>query len=182
MKLWIPLLAAAAAALVIAASSTASPHRHHHCPGAREAIRFYSAATREWESRHDAPITRVSHAAASPGCAYVRWVSHVWQARARTARHAYTAWFSMEAAKWTCIHLREGGWDAHNGGYGGGLQMDSGFQNTYGHEFLARYGAAGSWPVWAQYLAADRAYHGYNGFKGRGYTPWPNTARACGLL
>lgn len=181
MKLWIPLLAAAAAALLFAASSTASPSRRHNCRGAREAIKFYSTTTRQWESRHDAPLTPVSAAASSPGCAYVRWASHAWQVRSRSARRAYDAWFAMETAKWACIHHREGSWTAHNSGYGGGLQMDAGFQNTYGHEFLARYGAAGAWPVWAQYLAADRAFHGYNGHAARYFGPWPNTARACGL-
>lgn len=78
----------------------------------------------------------------------------------------------------TCIHLYEGAWDANTGnGYYGGLQMDYGFQSTYGGEFLRRWGTADRWPAWAQLTAAVRAYR-----SGRGFGPWPNTARACGLL
>jgi hypothetical protein len=76
-----------------------------------------------------------------------------------------------------CIHHYEGAWDANTGnGYYGGLQMDTSFQNSYGKEFVARWGTADNWPVWAQLEAARRAYA-----SGRGFGPWPNTARACGF-
>ena len=56
--------------------------------------------------------------------------------------------------------------------------MDRGFMETYGSDFIARFhGYANVWPVWAQMVAAERAYS-----SGRGYGPWPNTARSCGLL
>lgn len=78
----------------------------------------------------------------------------------------------------SCIHHYEGSWDANTGnGYYGGLQMDIGFQSTYGGEFLQRWGTADNWPIWAQLQAAIRAYK-----SGRGFHPWPNTARACGLI
>ena len=77
-----------------------------------------------------------------------------------------------------CIHHYEGGWDSNTGnGYYGGLQMDLGFQRSYGSDYLTRWGTADNWPVWAQVSAAVRAYR-----SGRGFWPWPNTARACGLL
>jgi hypothetical protein len=77
-----------------------------------------------------------------------------------------------------CIHHYEGAWNANTGnGYHGGLQMDLRFQASYGAEFLHRWGTADSWPVWAQLQAAARAYQ-----SGRGFSPWPNTARACGLI
>jgi hypothetical protein len=69
----------------------------------------------------------------------------------------------------------EGGWDAANGSYGGGLQMDGAFQARYGREFLARLGAAGKWPVSVQILVA------YRGWLVQGWGAWPNTSRACGL-
>jgi hypothetical protein len=76
-----------------------------------------------------------------------------------------------------CIQRYEGDWTANTGnGYYGGLQMDLAFQRRYGAEFLARFGTADTWPVWAQLETAARAY------SGRGFGPWPNTARACGLL
>ena len=77
-----------------------------------------------------------------------------------------------------CIHRYEGAWTSNTGnGYYGGLQMDVPFQARYGGDFLARWGTADNWPVWAQIQAAADAYR-----SGRGFTPWPNTARACGLL
>jgi len=77
-----------------------------------------------------------------------------------------------------CIHHYEGGWTADTGnGYYGGLQMDRPFQRLYGADYLRRWGTADNWPAWAQLQAAARAYR-----SGRGFGPWPNTARACGLL
>jgi len=77
-----------------------------------------------------------------------------------------------------CIHRYEASWDANTGnGYYGGLQMDISFQARYGSDYLARFGTADRWPVWAQLEAAARAYD-----DGRGFWPWPNTARVCGLL
>ena len=72
-----------------------------------------------------------------------------------------------------CIHHYEGAWNSNTGnGYYGGLQMDLAFQGSYGAEFLHRWGTADNWPVWAQLQAAVRAYQ-----SGRGFYPWPNTAR-----
>jgi hypothetical protein len=77
-----------------------------------------------------------------------------------------------------CIHSFEGAWTSNTGnGYYGGLQMDQRFMSLYGPQFEARWGTADHWPVWAQLEAAARAHA-----SGRGFTPWPNTARACGLI
>jgi resuscitation-promoting factor RpfA len=77
-----------------------------------------------------------------------------------------------------CIHRHEGSWTANTGnGYYGGLQMDRAFQGRYGAEYVRRWGTADRWPAWAQLHAGARAYR-----SGRGFGPWPNTARACGLL
>ena len=87
---------------------------------------------------------------------------------------------SYSSPKYTgliCIHTHEGAWNANTGnGYYGGLQMDSSFQQTYGPEFYRRYGTANNWPVIDQLIA------GYRAVQSRGYGPWPNTARMCGLL
>jgi hypothetical protein len=77
-----------------------------------------------------------------------------------------------------CIHGYEGSWTSNTGnGYYGGLQMDWGFMHAYGAEFVRQWGSADHWPAEAQLVAAARAHA-----SGRGFTPWPNTARACGLL
>ena len=75
-----------------------------------------------------------------------------------------------------CIHGHEGAWDDPSPPYWGGLQMDLNFQKAYGPEFLRLWGTADHWPIWAQLQAGLRAV------KVRGYNPWPNTARRCGLL
>lgn len=55
--------------------------------------------------------------------------------------------------------------------------MDLIFQRTYGREFLRFFGTADKWPVSVQMAVAIRAY-----VSGRGFYPWPNTARYCGLI
>jgi hypothetical protein len=109
----------------------------------------------------------------------------LWQLRSASAalavsRHAdrrahISTWL---AQAFTCIHRYEAAWNANTGnGYYGGLQMDLSFQSLYGGRYLQRYGTADRWPVWAQLEVAARAYS-----SGRGFWPWPSTARACGLL
>ena len=76
-----------------------------------------------------------------------------------------------------CIHHGEGAWNANTGnGYYGGLQMDYGFMRAYGREYLQRFGTADKWPWYVQLAVGMKAY-----FQ-RGWYPWPNTARNCGLL
>ena len=77
-----------------------------------------------------------------------------------------------------CIHRYEGAWNAATGnGYYGGLQMDYDFMRAYGREYLSAFGTADRWPPSLQIAVAIRAY-----LSGRGFRPWPNTARRCGLL
>ena len=76
-----------------------------------------------------------------------------------------------------CIHAGEGAWSANTGnGYQGGLQMDYSFQRTYAPWALRVFGTANRWPASVQVSAAIQAW------STRGFHPWPNTARACGLL
>jgi hypothetical protein len=79
---------------------------------------------------------------------------------------------------WTCIHRREGAWNDRGDPYWGGLQMDRPFMRSWGRDMLARYRGrlADAWTPRDQMVVAERAR------KVRGYHPWPNTARACGLL
>jgi hypothetical protein len=78
-----------------------------------------------------------------------------------------------------CIYGGENGgwgWSANTGnGYYGGLQMDMDFQRTWGLEFFKEWGTADRWPPEVQIAVGIRAYlH-------RGWSPWPNTSRSCGL-
>ena len=78
---------------------------------------------------------------------------------------------------WLCIHHFEGSWSDSGDPYWGGLQMDRGFMRTYAPSFLLRKGWADRWTALEQMWVAERAHR-----SGRGYGPWPNTARYCGLL
>ena len=83
---------------------------------------------------------------------------------------------------WLCIHRHERnpaqGWATRTGnGFYGGLQMDLSFQRTYGPELLRKKGTANRWTALEQIWVAERAYR-----SGRGFYPWPNTARYCNLI
>jgi hypothetical protein len=99
----------------------------------------------------------------------------VWkQISIRTARIAQ---HPPHARQWACIHRYEGSWSDPNSPYYGGLQMDLSFQMAYGRHLLVRKGTADHWTPLEQMWVAERAYR-----SGRGFYPWPNTARYCGLL
>ena len=98
-----------------------------------------------------------------------------WRRQARRARSA--AYNPPRLAAWLCIHGHEGAWTAETGnGYYGGLQMDRSFQLTYAPELVRAKGYAHRWLWIEQIWVAERAYG-----NGRGFRPWPNAARACGL-
>lgn len=83
---------------------------------------------------------------------------------------------------WMCIAKHEagpehGGWRANTGnGYYGGLQMDRQFQQTYAPRLYREKGTADNWTAEEQMRTAERAR------ATRGFHPWPNTARTCGLI
>ena len=105
---------------------------------------------------------------------------HGWRRAARQRERLKGAmWHRIDyvAAGLRCIHTLEGSWRAATGnGYFGGLQMDLSFQRHYGAPLLERYGTADRWPPEAQLAVGTVAY-----YSGRGFGPWPNTRRGCGL-
>jgi len=124
-------------------------------------------------------VTRTFASAGAPtSAATLRlWETRSAQATLRVARETRAVPGFLQSA-FACIHHYEGSWRANTGnGYYGGLQMDLAFQHRYGADYLRRYGTADRWPAWAQIQAATRAYS-----SGRGFYPWPNTARYCGLI
>ena len=112
--------------------------------------------------------------------AYRLWVRDLWRKRlVRTKRQAANP---PHRSQWLCIHRHERhpaqGWATRTGnGYYGGLQMDIAFQRAYGPELLRAKGTADRWSAIEQMWVAERAYR-----SGRGFHPWPNTARYCGLI
>jgi hypothetical protein len=106
---------------------------------------------------------------------YRRWALTVWTGRARRARRLANHPPHLQA--WLCIHHYEGDWRDPSGPYYGGLQMDLEFQRTYGGRLFRRKGTADHWTPLEQIWVAEKAYE-----SGRGFYPWPNTARYCGLI
>jgi hypothetical protein len=148
----------------------------------RKAVRYYRSRYVYWTRLKEGAVPVLRR---SPSSCYL---AHVLQRKAHAARKRWEvvaaerrANFRLLYEKWRCIHEHEGAWNSNTGnGYWGGLQMDWGFMHTYGPEFIRRYGLANRWPVWAQLVAAERAYDGFAGFKRRGFSPW-GTRGMCGL-
>jgi hypothetical protein len=142
-----------------------------------DAIKEAQAATWRYDrimSRRLTPSDRSVYRSPSQG--YRRWVLSLWQERAERAR--LRAMHPPHETAWRCIHRHEGPWRANTGnGYYGGLQMDISFQRTYGAYLLRTKGYAHRWKPIEQMWVAERAHR-----SGRGFYPWPNTARSCGLL
>jgi hypothetical protein len=89
-----------------------------------------------------------------------------WVARRAMRLHGMWSYNSL-IGKWGGVHNCEGAWNDPGAPYYGGLQMDMGFQRSYGWEFMNWWGTADHWPAWAQMTAAERAY------RTRGFSPWP---------
>jgi hypothetical protein len=99
----------------------------------------------------------------------------VWKRVALRTRR--TAQNPPHRRQWLCIHRFEGAWTDPQPPYYGGLQMDLSFQRTYGRHLLLRKGTADRWTPLEQMWVAEKAHR-----SGRGFYPWPNTARYCGLI
>ena len=101
--------------------------------------------------------------------ALVRW-KHLATRNRRQAQHP------PHYSQFMCIHHFEGSWSDAGSPYWGGLQMNYGFQATYGRWLLRTKGTADHWTPLEQIWVAEKAA------KSRGFYPWPNTARYCGLI
>ena len=102
-----------------------------------------------------------------------RHLARIWHRRAIAASRL--AHHPPKLRVWNCIHHYEGSWADPNAPYWGGLQMDYSFQSAYGPWLLQHKGTANHWAPLAQIWAGVRAW------RVRGFAPWPNTARACGV-
>lgn len=144
-------------------------------------IRFYRASTWMWQWQEGVRYERFTKWRPKHSCGFLSYLGKAARKKALVARRSFESWYSRTYAKWDCIHRHEAAWHGDNNPtYDGGLQMDSGFQNTYGSEFVRLWGNASNWPIWAQLRAAERAYSGYNGYGARYFGPWP-TRSYCGL-
>jgi hypothetical protein len=134
----------------------------------RNTVWHWQRLMREPLARYAASVDR------SRSLAYDHWVLRLWTRRARWT--LLRALHPPHLRAWLCIHRGEAPWTDPNPPYYGGLQMDLEFQRTYGGDLLRRKGTADHWTPLEQMWVAERAFA-----SGRGFSPWPNTAGACGL-
>jgi hypothetical protein len=141
----------------------------------RRHIRRFRAATRHWLTvmRGRPPANNGSRLLAARPLERLRQLALRWRHR------AHRAWWRANHPPmlrgWLCIHRYEGSWADPGSPYWGGLQMDFSFQQTYGGWLLRHKGTADHWSELEQIWVAVRAA------RVRGFSPWPNTARYCGL-
>ena len=142
-----------------------------------EKIRKYRTITWRWQRVMSRPLTPTGRTLLrTQTLEYRLWVLRWWRAKAR--RVYLRAQDPPLRSAWLCIHRYEGPWQANTGkGYYGGLQMNIAFQRAYGPGLLRRKGTANRWTPLEQMWVAERAYR-----SGRGFSPWPNRARYCGLI
>jgi len=138
-------------------------------------LRRYEQKTWYWQRLRGAPLTQTAGRMLSAlAVTDLERTVRQWERRAaqahRLARHP------PHLAEWMCIHRYEGAWNDVGGPYWGGLQMSLRFQERYGGWIYRMKGTADHWTPLEQIWTAEKAR------KSRGFWPWPNTARICGLL
>jgi len=139
-------------------------------------IKRYQRITWRWQRLMGVPRTRSrGRYLQTRDLRYRLFVMHQWRRRAVHARrHGHNP---PHERAWRCIHRYEGSWRDEGDPYWGGLQMDRTFMRQYAPRHLLRRGWADRWTPVEQMWVAERAYRA-----GRGFYPWPNTARICGLI
>ena len=138
----------------------------------RQILRFRTD-TRKWLTVMNGRPPAISRAPATRSLTRLQQLVRRWRQR------AHRAWWQAKhppyLQAWMCIHHYEGSWADSGSPYWGGLQMDLSFQQTYGGWLLRHKGTADHWSPLEQIWVAVRASHS------RGFSPWPNTARDCGV-
>jgi hypothetical protein len=135
----------------------------------------YQRATWRWENLMGVPRTPTEgRVLAEMRVEHVKRAVTLWKRRAAVAHRR--AQRPPHLNQFLCIHHYEGSWTDGGGPYYGGLQMDLGFQAAYGRSLLRAKGTADHWTPLEQIWVAEKAA------KSRGFYPWPNTARFCGLI
>jgi hypothetical protein len=174
-------LALAAALLGLAAvgvPSTDVPERAKAMPDGKvvRKIKRYQRATWRWQRVMGVPRTPNRKLYLKTRDKRFRLhVMHQWRKRAIHAKRR--AHNPPHEAQWRCLQRYEGAWNDARDPYWGGLQMDRAFMRTYAPRHLLRKGWANRWSPAEQMWVAERALRA-----GRGFNPWPHTARMCGLI
>lgn len=173
---------AALLAFSCVATAFAMPNKGVRADAARRrAFHYYGAEiarferqTWHWQRVMGVRLTPPARMLSDARATAVRHVAAAWE---RRSAHAYrAAQHPPRLGAWLCIHRYEGSWTDGGAPYYGGLQMDLGFQSHYAPWLLRQKGTADHWTPLEQIWTAVRAS------RTRGFYPWPNTARLCGLL
>jgi hypothetical protein len=139
-------------------------------------IEHYRVVTWRWQRVMSIALSSGSSTyRTDPSLRYKRWVRDLWKGRARQVR--MRALHPPFRSAWLCIHGYEASWRDPNPPYYGGLQMDMSFQAHYAPRLLRLKGTADHWTPLEQIWAAEKARR-----SGLGFSPWPSTARMCGVL
>jgi hypothetical protein len=139
--------------------------------------RLHNAEQQTWYWQHLTGSARTDTAGRTLSAMAVGDLQHtlaVWERRARKAHRL--AQHPPHMQQWMCIHHYEGAWNDVGGPYWGGLQMSLTFQQRYGAWLYRWKGTADHWTPLEQIWTAEKAQ------ESRGFWPWPNTARLCGLI
>jgi hypothetical protein len=145
-----------------------------HALGQRIAV--LQRTTWHWQRLMGVPLSRTEgRTLAEMNVDDITAAVELWRRRAAAAEAR--AHHPPHLRAWLCIHRYEGSWRDPGAPYYGGLQMDLSFQRHYGARLLQTKGTADHWLPLEQIWVAERAHR-----SGRGFYPWPNTARACGLI
>ncbi len=162
-------------AVATTTTKTAQPHKRRRAARYwRRHVRHYRLGTRRWLTViRGRPPHDVSRRLSAHSVLRLRALARAWR------RREHAAWrranHPPNFGGWLCIHHYEGSWTDSGGPYWGGLQMNLSFQAHYGGWLLRHKGTADRWSPLEQIWTAVRAS------RVRGYSPWPNTARYCGL-
>ena len=166
---------------VVRAGKNFVPHLKQQVGRLRSRVLYYRKAAQKWAQvmgtrARPTPARRLA-ALSLPS---LRKQVRSWKKILRSTR--VKAQNPPHLRQFLCIHHYEGSWTDTGAPYYGGLQMGIGFQQTYAPQLLYPKGRTGPmvtanhWTPLEQIWTAERAE------KSRGFWPWPNTARYCGLL
>ena len=162
------------------AAPAQTPHPWAETPETRQLLTqalTYRAIARRWRALMGQPKPYIRWPETAFGSLLDRrtWLVLTWKAKA--VRAWWRAARPPHRGAWVCIHSYEGAWRDPNSPYYGGLQMDITFQRQYGWRLFRRKGTADHWTPLEQMWVAERALRA-----GRGFYPWPVSARRCGLI
>jgi hypothetical protein len=198
LKLIASLIVAAALVPAVSAAEPGKPYKTYaiqkgqqgqqqtiaqQCPGIVKGVKHYRTVVWNLQQRLSiAPAKAEFKVWELPSCRFAKWTAELWRGRTAQWTDRWIEYKNRPKIKylpqWICIHNHEGAWNANTGnGYYGGLQMDITFMEAYGSDMISKYGGyAHTWSPRDQIIVAERAYD-----SGRGFGPWPNTRRMCGI-